>query len=380
MQIVHVVGARPNFMKIAPVIRALREFGSVEQILIHTGQHYDDALSAEFFEDLELPRPDLNLGVGSGSHATQTGRIMIALEPALARIEPDWVFTVGDVNSTLAAALVAAKLEIPVAHVEAGLRSHDRSMPEEINRVLTDQISDALFTTEPAANENLRNEGVSEEKIHFVGNVMIDSLDHYLERARGLDIDEALGLDPGDYVLVTLHRPNNVDARARLSGILAALGEVTSFHPVVFPLHPRTARNVKQFDLERALAPLSVLGPVRYLEFLALMDRAGAVITDSGGIQEETTVLGVPCITLRPHTERPITLLEGTNRIFDGDLNDLVDVVLQAVETERRPHRPRLWDGSAARRIAQITCNELSAFRPPSLEDAQRQGAPLAAS
>jgi UDP-N-acetylglucosamine 2-epimerase (non-hydrolysing) len=367
-------------MKVAPVIRALREFGQVEQILIHTGQHYDDALSAEFFEDLELPRPNLNLGVGSGSHATQTGRIMIALEPALERIEPDWVFTVGDVNSTLAAALVAAKLQIPVAHVEAGLRSHDRSMPEEINRTLTDHISDALFTTEPSANENLRQEGIGEEKIHYVGNVMIDSLDYYLERARELDIDEALGLDPGDYLLVTLHRPINVDGRARLSGILAALGEVTCFHPVVFPMHPRTARNVKQFELEEALAPISVLGPVRYLEFLALMDRAGAVITDSGGIQEETTVLGVPCITLRPHTERPITLLEGTNRIFDGDLNDLVDVVLQAVTTERRPHRPRLWDGNAAQRIARIACDELVAFRPPSLELAQRMGAPMAAS
>ena len=380
MRIVHIVGARPNFMKVAPVIRALREFGQVEQILIHTGQHYDDALSAEFFEDLELPRPNLNLGVGSGSHATQTGRIMIALEPALERIEPDWVFTVGDVNSTLAAALVAAKLQIPVAHVEAGLRSHDRSMPEEINRTLTDHISDALFTTEPSANENLRQEGIGEEKIHYVGNVMIDSLDYYLERARELDIDEALGLDPGDYLLVTLHRPINVDGRARLSGILAALGEVTCFHPVVFPMHPRTARNVKQFELEEALAPISVLGPVRYLEFLALMDRAGAVITDSGGIQEETTVLGVPCITLRPHTERPITLLEGTNRIFDGDLNDLVDVVLQAVTTERRPHRPRLWDGNAAQRIARIACDELVAFRPPSLELAQRMGAPMAAS
>lgn len=341
-------------MKIAPLMRALEGAERIEQVLIHTGQHYDSSLSDDFFHDLELPTPDVNLGIGSGSHAEQTGRIMMALEPTLLRIEPDWVLTVGDVNSTLAAALVAAKLHIPVAHVEAGLRSHDRSMPEEINRIVTDQLSNALFTTEPAARDNLLKEGIADERIYHVGNVMIDSLDRYRAKAAELDVDEALGLEAGEYVLVTLHRPHNVDSRARLEGILSALGEIASFHPVVFPMHPRTARNVKQFGLDASLAPLSILGPIRYLEFLALLDRAGAVITDSGGIQEETTVLGVPCITLRPNTERPITLTEGTNRLFDGDLDELGDIAVDAVDSERRPCRPDLWDGRAAERIARV--------------------------
>jgi UDP-N-acetylglucosamine 2-epimerase (non-hydrolysing) len=337
MQIAHVVGARPNLIKVAPVIRALAGVDAVEQVLIHTGQHYDSSLSDDFFHDLELPNADVNLGIGSGSHAEQSGRMMMALEPVLQRAEPDWVFTVGDVNSTLAAALVAAKLRIPVAHVEAGLRSHDRSMPEEINRVLTDQISDALFTTEPSANENLRNEGIPEERVHYVGNVMIDSLDRYRGRVADLRVDEAMRLEAGEFVLVTLHRPNNVDDPAQLAAILGALAQLASYHPVVFPMHPRTARNVKQFGLENELAPLGVQGPLRYLEFLGLMDSAGLVISDSGGIQEETSVLGVPCITLRPNTERPITLSEGTNRLFNGDLAELLDVALAAIQEERRP-------------------------------------------
>lgn len=363
MKIAHIVGARPNFMKIAPVMRALEDVDSLEQVLIHTGQHYDTSLSDDFFHDLELPTPDVNLGIGSGSHAEQTGRTLMALEPVLQRIDPDWVFTVGDVNSTLAAALAAAKLHMAVAHVEAGLRSHDRTMPEEINRLLTDQLSDALFTTEPAANENLRREGIAEEKIHYVGNVMIDSLERYRAKAAQLDVDEALGLEPNRYVLVTLHRPRNVDTRARLDAILRALGAIASYYPVVFPMHPRTARNTKSFGLEPGLAPISVLGPIRYLEFLALMDRAGAVITDSGGIQEETTVLGVPCITLRPNTERPITLSEGTNRLFDGELDELVDIAVEAVEAERRPSRPELWDGKAAQRIARLVQERLGQRR-----------------
>ncbi len=364
MRIVHVVGARPNFMKIAPIMRALRQADDVDQLLIHTGQHYDSSLSEDFFHDLELPSPDLNLGIGSGSHAEQTGRIMIALEPALQRTEPDWVFTVGDVNSTLAAALVAAKLHIPLAHVEAGLRSHDRAMPEEINRVVTDQLSDALFTTEPSANENLKNEGIEPDRIHYVGNVMIDSLDAYRARAAELDVDESLGLEPVQYVLVTFHRPRNVDSRARLAAILSALAAIAADYPVVFPMHPRTARNVKQYQLEAELAPLNVLAPTRYLEFLALMDRAGLVITDSGNIQEETTVLGVPCITLRPNTERPITVSEGTNRLFDGEPHDLVDIALEAITAPRRPCRPHLWDGHAAERIAQVTTSRLARLQP----------------
>jgi len=364
MRIVHVVGARPNFMKIAPVMRALEDANSVHQLLIHTGQHYDASLSDDFFHDLELPSADVNLGIGSGSHSEQTGRIMMALEPVLERVEPDWVFTVGDVNSTLSAALVAAKLRIPVAHVEAGLRSRDRSMPEEINRVLTDQIGEALFTTEPSANDNLRNEGIEPKRIHYVGNVMIDCLDRYRAVAAELDAHEALGVEAGEFVLVTLHRPNNVDDPARLSAILGALGQLASFYPVVFPMHPRTARNVKRFGLERGLAPLCVLGPAGYLDFLCLMDHAGLVISDSGGIQEETTVLGVPCITLRPNTERPITISEGTNRLFNGDPDELSDVALEAIKSERRPHRPHLWDGHAAERIAEITTTQLARQRP----------------
>lgn len=359
MHIVHIVGARPNFMKIAPIMRALREHTQVNQDLVHTGQHYDPTLSDEFFHDLELPEPDLNLGIGSGSHAEQTGRIMVELEPVLERLEPDWVFTVGDVNSTLAAALVAAKLQIPVAHVEAGLRSYDRSMPEEINRIVTDQISDALFTTEPSANANLRREGIDEGKIHYVGNVMIDSLDRYIHKALELDVLETLGLQTGEYVLVTLHRPTNVDTIGRLSSVLTALADIANDHPVVFPMHPRTARNVKRFDLEGAIAPLSALGPIRYLEFLALMARAGSVITDSGGIQEETTVLGVPCVTLRPNTERPITLTSGTNRLFNENLAELANVVREAMGEATHPCRPDLWDGKAAERIARLTVERL---------------------
>ncbi len=347
MRFLHVVGARPNFMKIAPVMRALARFDGVEQSLVHTGQHYDDSLSDHFLADLELPRPDLNLGVGSGSHAVQTGRMLIALDPVLRRMEPDWVFTVGDVNSTLAAALAAAKLGIPVAHIEAGLRSYDWRMPEEINRVVTDSLSDALFTTERSGNENLIAEGVEPDRIHFVGNVMIDTLDRYRPRAAELKAHEALNLTEGRYLLVTLHRPENVDDPARLEAFLRAMTE-TTFEcevPVVFPLHPRTARNVREFGLDSALRPLVVLAPLRYLEFLCLMDHAGAVLTDSGGVQEETTVLGIPCITLREVTDRPITLSEGTTRLFDGDPADLPDLAAEVLATERRPGRPCGTDG-----------------------------------
>lgn len=375
MLIAHIVGARPNFMKIAPVMRALETADGVDQTLIHTGQHYDNSLSGDFFHDLELPEPDMNLGVGSGSHAEQTGRVMTALEPLLQRLAPNWVFTVGDVNSTLAAALTAAKLGIPVAHVEAGLRSHDRSMPEEINRVLTDQISDALFTTEPSANENLKKEGIDPERIHFVGNVMIDSLDRYRARAAEMYADDGLGVEPGQYALVTLHRPRNVDDPRRLAGILGALGRLATQYPVVFPIHPRTARNIKRFGLEAEVAPINALGPLGYLEFLALMERAGVVISDSGGIQEETTVLGVPCITVRPNTERPITISEGTNELFDDDPEKLAGVALKALTTERRASRPKLWDGRSAERIARITLERLR-LRPGPVSLGQEVTAP----
>ncbi len=341
-------------------MRALDAADTFEQLLIHTGQHYDASLSEDLFHDLSLPKPDVNLRIGSGSHAEQTGRMMMALEPVLARLEPDWVFTVGDANSTLAGGLVAAKLGVSVAHLEAGLRCHDRSMPDEINRIMTDQLSQALFTTEPSANENLKNEGVASQRIYYVGNVLIDCLDRCRPKAVELNVDGAPGLAPGQYVLVTLHHPSNVDSKERLSAILTALGQLAAYYPVVFPLHPRAARNAKQFELESQLAPLGVLRPAPYIEFLALEERAGLVITDSSGVQEETTVLGVPCITLRPNTERAITLSAGTNRLFTGEIDELVEVALETVTSERRPCRPELWDGQAAERIARITVERLT--------------------
>ena len=355
--LLHIVGARPNFMKIAPVIKAFERTGEVRQTLVHTGQHYDDELSQYFFEDLGLPRPDVDLGVGSASHAVQTARVMIALEPVLHRLKPDWVFTVGDVNSTVAAALVASKLGIRLAHVEAGLRSGDWSMPEEINRVVTDRLSDALFTTEPSAGDNLRAEGLPDDKIHFVGNVMIDTLLEHRERAEALEVAKGMGFDPGSYLLVTMHRPSNVDNADQLSAWLEALGQVAigTGHPVVLPLHPRTAARVREWRLESLLTPIHVLPPLRYLEFLGLMASARLVLTDSGGIQEETTVLGVPCVTLRPNTERPVTITHGTNRLYDGEPDDLLEVVRVSLLDRRTSTIPPLWDGKAADRIARIT-------------------------
>ncbi len=343
-------------MKAAAIMRAFSRTGEVEQLLVHTGQHYDDKLSKEMFEDLRLPRPDVDLGIGSGSHGDQTGRALMALEPVIEEYSPHWVFTVGDVNSTLAAALVGAKLNIPVAHVEAGLRSGDRTMPEEINRLVTDRLSDALFTTEPSANENLLREGIPPEQIHYVGNVMIDTLLRFLEPARSLEIPHKLGLTPGEYVVVTLHRPGNVDDPARLGSILAALAECGALTgcEIVLPLHPRTRERIERFGLKEALGRLNTVQPMRYLEFLGLMDGAGAVITDSGGIQEETTVLGVPCVTLRPSTERPVTIVEGTNRLFNEDLAGLAAVISESLGSSRGPVFPALWDGFAAERIAAL--------------------------
>jgi UDP-N-acetylglucosamine 2-epimerase (non-hydrolysing) len=360
--ILHVVATRPNFMKVAPIMRAVERSTSVEQVLVHTGQHYDEALSHYFFEDLGLPKPDMDLGVGSGSHGILTGRVMIALQPVLERYRPDWVVTVGSTDSALAAALVAAKLGLRIARVEAGLRSRNWAMAEEINRVLADRLGRALFTTEESAHGNLRREGIPESRIHFAGNVMIDTLDRYRPRAARLRVHTKLGLTQEHYVLTTLHRPQNVDDPVRMAAILRTLPQVVyeCDCPVVLPLHPRTARNIKRFGLEGELKGIRVMEPVRYLEFLSLMDGAGAVLTDSGSIEDETTVLGVPCVTLRPETERPITLTEGTNRLFDGNLNELADVVGEAFREPRSPCRPELWDGRAAERIAEVILGQLA--------------------
>jgi len=360
MKVLHVAGARPNFMKAAPVMRALEARG-IETILVHTGQHYDAEMSDAFFADLDLREPDIHLEVGSASHAVQTARVMERIEPVIIEGQPDLVVVVGDVNSTLAAALVAAKLGVPVAHVEAGLRSYDRAMPEEINRVLTDQVSDLLFTTSPEAEANLLREGVAAEGIRFVGNPMIDSLERHREHARRSDVVERLGLGGVVYGLVTLHRPSNVDDPVVLSGILRALAEVGREFPIVFPAHPRTVKMIDRFGLE-GLAPrrdgvvrgLTVVEPLGYLDFLRLMAVAGVVLTDSGGIQEETTILSVPCLTLRANTERPITIDMGTNRLVGSDPERIRREALAAVK-EPRPTgtRPPLWDGKAGERIAE---------------------------
>ncbi len=360
MKIMHIVGARPNFPKVAPVYAAMqRQAGVFQQVLVHTGQHYDHQMSQVFFDELGMPEPDEFLNVGSGTHAQQTARILLAFEPVLAQHRPDWVLVVGDVNSTLACALVCAKLGVRVAHVEAGLRSWDRSMPEEINRLLTDQIADRLFTPSRDGDANLLREGVDPAKIHFVGNVMIDSLVRMLPKARSRPILAQCGLPARRYLLVTLHRPGNVDEPETLVEISAALQELARQHPVIFPIHPRTRERMAQAGLEPA--GVQLVEPLGYLDFLALTDQAGLVLTDSGGIQEETTYLGVPCLTVRPNTERPVTVSQGSNRMVarrNGESwqrEDIVDAVAQAPFGERLEGRcPELWDGHTAERIAEI--------------------------
>jgi len=349
MHILHVVGARPNFMKAAPVLHALRMLPGMRQTLVHTGQHYDTNLSGVFFSQLEIPPPDVNLGVGSGTHARQTADIMLGLEPVLLEKKPDLALVYGDVNSTLAAALVCAKLLIPVAHVEAGLRSFDRTMPEEVNRIVTDRLADLLFTPSEDADENLLREGVSPEKIHRVGNVMIDSLVRLLPAAMCCP---ANGM-PDRYALVTLHRPSNVDDSDTLKSILQSLLAASAQLDIVFPVHPRTRARIAECGV--STSHLHLLEPVPYIEFLALQRRATAVITDSGGIQEETTYLQVPCLTLRSNTERPITVAMGTNTLVGQDRGKLADE-LSAILAGRakRGSVPPLWDGHAAERIADV--------------------------
>jgi UDP-N-acetylglucosamine 2-epimerase (non-hydrolysing) len=351
MHILHVVGARPNFMKAAPVMRALRERG-VKQTLVHTGQHYDANMSDVFFLQLAMPEPDVNMGVGSGSHAKQTAEVMARFEPVVLERKPDVVLVYGDVNSTVAAALVCAKLLVSVGHVEAGLRSFDRTMPEEINRLVTDQLADFLFTPSEDGDINLRREGVSPEKIHRVGNVMIDSLVRLLPAAMQCNGN---GL-PERYALVTLHRPANVDDSRVLKRILESLLAINKDLDVVFPVHPRTRQRIAEFGID--VCHLHLLEPVPYIEFLALQSRATVVITDSGGIQEETTYLKIPCITMRDNTERPITITMGTNVLVGSDIGKLRTELSKVLDGKATSCAiPPLWDGRAGERIADILLN-----------------------
>jgi UDP-N-acetylglucosamine 2-epimerase (non-hydrolysing) len=345
VKLLHVVGARPNFPKLAPVHRAGRQAGS-DQIVVHTGQHYDDAMSDGFFRDLGIVAPDVNLGVGSSSHAVQTACIMERIEPVLISERPDWVVVYGDVNSTMAAAIVASKLGIRVAHVEAGLRSFDRTMPEELNRLVTDRLANLLLTPSRDADAQLRAEGEPDEEIEFVGNVMIDSLFHSLPAARATKFRERIGVN-GSAVVVTLHRPSNVDDPERIAVLADVLSEIALDREVVFPAHPRTRNRLEQAGLK--MDRVRMLDPVGYLEMLDLVEHAFAVVTDSGGLQEETTALGVPCLTIRPNTERPITISEGTNRLVP----DPADIVKELSRVLRpvSPPCPEGWDGHAGERV-----------------------------
>ena len=345
-------------MKIAPIVAALkRRPEAFESVLVHTGQHYDEKLSQVFFDELEIPRPDIHLSVGSGSHAQQTAAIMAAFEPVLTQQRVDMVLVVGDVNSTIACALVASKLGVPVAHVEAGLRSFDRRMPEEINRVLTDQISDLLFITEESAAGNLTREGIDPAKVHFVGNVMIDTLLAHREKARSTDVQRSLGLEPGGYVLMTLHRPSNVDDTAAFERLMQGIDHVARQVPVLFPVHPRTRPVVTKSPTAAAMVDagrLRLIDPQGYLDFIGLMERARAVFTDSGGIQEETTILGVPCLTLRENTERPITITQGTNQLVGTDPQRIAAAWSRLDGASPARQTPPLWDGGAAERIVDV--------------------------
>lgn len=362
MKILNVVGARPNFMKMAPIIDAMNEYGSrFDHLLVHTGQHYDEKMSQGFFVDLGMPAPDVDLGVGSGSHAEQTARVMVEFEKVCIREKPDLVIVVGDVNSTMACTITAKKLGIIVAHVEAGLRSRDMSMPEEINRLCTDVLCDYLFTTDHFANENLLAEGAAPGKIVFVGNVMIDSLLKHKEIARKLDLVDRLGLSRGGFATLTLHRPSNVDDPETLDGILSALSEIAQELPIIFPAHPRTRKMVESFGLGKYLMEggqphgLWITEPLGYLDFLHLNMHAKLVITDSGGLQEEATVLGIPCLTLRNNTERPITCEMGTNVIVGNQRQDIIDRARDVLRHDTTIGGiPEKWDGRAATRIVEF--------------------------
>ena len=353
IQIACVVGARPNFIKMAALVHAIRQRPRFEASLIHTGQHFSPEMSQQFFDELGLPAPDRNLGVGAGTQTEQTAEIMRRLEAAFTETRPALVLVVGDVNSTLAAALVASKLLLPVAHVEAGLRSRDRTMPEEINRLVTDVLSDYLFASEPSGVENLLAEGVPREKVFLVGNVMIDTLLRFREQASRSDALERLGLEARGYALATLHRPSNVDDPEQFGRLLGALREIARRLPVVFPAHPRTKQRIESFGL--STEGLRLLPPLGYLDFLHLTAQARLILTDSGGVQEETTILGVPCLTLRENTERPATITDGTNRLVGVDRERILASTREALDEAPGPtRRPDLWDGRAAERILDV--------------------------
>ena len=377
MRVLLVAGARPNFMKVAPIVSALQRRGAAHA-LVHTGQHYDPQMSDAFFADLELGTPDFHLGVGSGSHADQTARVMQAFEPVLAHVRPDWLVVVGDVNSTLACALVAAKLKetfgCRIAHVEAGLRSHDWRMPEEVNRVLTDGLSDLLLMPSPDALQNLAAEGLPASRAAMVGNVMIDALFAQLPRARAADVPGRLGLARAGYAIATVHRPSNVDDVEALSAILLAFGDLAADGPVVLPMHPRTRKNIAQFGLDDLLTPLTVTEPLGYRDMLSLTDGARAVFTDSGGLQEESSALGVPCVTLREQTERPVTITEGTNRLAPWPLEPASLVACCRAAMAEPRHRPGTrvpdgWDGQAAERIVDTLYRHSSDAVPSLVKD-----------
>ncbi len=367
MNLACIVGARPNFMKIAPLLCAFEAFPVLQPTLIHTGQHYDSNLSDVFFEELGISRPDIALNIGSGSHGQQTAEILVAIENVLVDAEKsgaafDRMIVVGDVNSTMAASIAAAKLLVPVAHVEAGLRSFDRTMPEEINRMLTDSISDMLLASEPAGIENLKREGHPDSRMHLVGNVMINTLLNQVERARQSDILERLKLQPRQYGVVTLHRPANVDDRKVLASLIDVMIEISAKLPLVFPVHPRTKTRLESFGLDDHLAScqrLICLEPQGYNDFLCLTSQAKVIVTDSGGLQEESTALGVPCLTMRPNTERPITVTLGTSTLIGSDAAKLKMHLEEVItDTYKQGKCPDLWDGKAAERIAQILVNE----------------------
>jgi len=357
LKVINVVGARPNFMKVAPIVAAMKQRPDrFQPLVVHTGQHYDAAMSDSFFLDLNLPQPDVHLGVGSASHAAQTAAVMERFEPVVLQEKPDWVLVVGDVNSTLACALVCVKLGVKAAHVEAGLRSRDRTMPEEINRLLTDQIADLLLTPSHDADANLLAEGIPAERIRLVGNVMIDSLFQNLERARQSQVRNELGVAGADYAVLTLHRPSNVDNETTFGQILSALETITQTVPVIFPVHPRTRKTIAELGLSERVAAiknLRLIAPLGYLDFLSLYSNACLVLTDSGGIQEETTALGIPCLTLRENTERPITVELGTNVVVGTDTTRIVTAARAALNgSAKRSTQPvPLWDGHASERI-----------------------------